>query len=71
MLSFLGLLERIYVLVYAFMPTRPYTAGEVTESRLLVEAANILDGGDESDDDIADFLMLGPTRRESACRSCP
>lgn len=55
MFAFLGFWGAVYAYIYALMPTRPYTAGELGESELLVEAAKVLVGGDESDEDVADF----------------
>ena len=40
------------------MPSQPYTAAEIDESKALLELINaLLDGGDESDEELADDLM--------------
>ena len=41
------------------MPTQPYTAGELADTRLLLEVAEALvQDGDESDEEVADMLVL-------------
>ena len=40
------------------MPTQPYTGAEIDESRLLLDVMKALDDGDESDEEIADVLLV-------------
>ena len=40
------------------MPSRPYFAGELRESSVLLEFAAALDSGDESDQELAEELFL-------------
>ena len=40
------------------MPSRPYFAGELRESSMLLELAAVLESGDESDQELAEDLFL-------------